>query len=183
MGSQPQHLILRGSRAGCRIFSLKLILCAGLILLLAMEVRTREAKHFKDSRRRRFFLGHSAAIDIALPNNEKHQSLNYLDQYSCKPPPIFLITLSFTQIGVFVYETLLLSGEGQTVGPNGPAYIQGPLIFNPHMKSQLWRYLTYMFVHSGYFHITFNVLIQLMLGLPLELVHRWWRILFIYLRK
>ena len=57
-----------------------------------------------------------------------------------------------------------------------------------------------MFVHSGYFHITFNLLIQvrqanidwkkmmiavlpvqLLLGVPLEMVHRWWRILLIYL--
>ena len=55
-----------------------------------------------------------------------------------------------------------------------------------------------MFVHSGYFHIAFNVIIQvkkfmmiplnhtndlsqLALGLPLEMVHRWWRIMLIYL--
>ena len=46
------------------------------------------------------------------------------------------------------------------MGPNGPVYIQGVLLFNPHKKQELWRFLTYMFVHSGYFHITFNVLIQ-----------------------
>ena len=38
-----------------------------------------------------------------------------------------------------------------------------------------------MFVHAGYFHIVFNLLIQLLLGIPLEMVHRWWRILLIYL--
>lgn len=37
-----------------------------------------------------------------------------------------------------------------------------------------------MFVHSGYFHIIFNILMQLLLGIPLEMVHRWWRILLIY---
>ena len=37
-----------------------------------------------------------------------------------------------------------------------------------------------MFVHSGYFHIIFNILIQLVLGIPLEMVHRWWRILLVY---
>ena len=31
---------------------------------------------------------------------------------------------------------------------------------NPHKKEEVWRFLTYMFVHSGFFHITFNVLIQ-----------------------
>ena len=37
-----------------------------------------------------------------------------------------------------------------------------------------------MLVHSGYFHIIFNILVQLALGIPLEMVHRWWRILLIY---
>ena len=37
---------------------------------------------------------------------------------------------------------------------------QSPLIFNPDAKKEVWRFITYMFVHSGYFHIAFNVLIQ-----------------------
>jgi hypothetical protein len=28
-----------------------------------------------------------------------------------------------------------------------------------------------MFNHSGLFHITFNILVQLILGIPLEMVH------------
>ena len=67
------------------------------------------------------------------------------------------------------------------LGPNGPPYTKGWLIFNPCRKWQVWRFLSYIFVHSGYFHITFNLLIQLLLGIPLEMVHRWWRILLIYL--
>ena len=68
-----------------------------------MEGRTRGGNWRKGGledkkRRRRFVGGHSAAISIALPNNEKDQSLNYLDQYSCKPPPIFLISLSLAQV-------------------------------------------------------------------------------------
>ena len=39
-------------------------------------------------------------------------------------------------------------------------FLQGPLIFNPNKKKEVWRFLTYMFVHSGYFHITFNLLVQ-----------------------
>merc|ERR1712013_895862 len=32
----------------------------------------------------------SAAVSIALPNNqEREERLNYLDQYSCRPPPFF----------------------------------------------------------------------------------------------
>ena len=32
-----------------------------------------------------------------------------------------------------------------------------------------------------YVHITTNMLVQLLVGLPLELVHRWWRIAIVYL--
>ena len=98
-----------------------------------------------------------------------------MDLYSCWPPPLFMVTMSVVQvlytdvdrvdnsgaqIAVFIYEASLLAEAGQTMGPNGPVYIQGVLLFNPHKKQELWRFLTYMFVHSGYFHITFNVLIQ-----------------------
>ena len=85
-------------------------------------------------------------------------------------------------MGVFIYHVVLLAGEDKTVGPEGPAYIQvwieswmtnklrivqGPLIFNPLKKEEIWRFLTYMFVHSGYFHIVFNVLIQVSRSFPL----------------
>jgi rhomboid-related protein 1/2/3 len=125
---------------------------------------------------------HTAAVSIALPNNmEREERLNYLEEYSCAPPPFFLILLTCSQIGVFVYHVIILTNQGHSVGPDGPAYTKGPLIFNPEKKKEVWRFLTYMFVHSGYFHISFNLLVQLLLGVPLELVHRWWRICLIYL--
>ena len=111
---------------------------------------------------------------------------------------MFLLLVSLGQISVFVYHVILLTNTGQTVGADGPVYINSPLIFNPDKKKEVWRFLSYMLVHSGYFHITFNVVVQvksetsreressvvmfqLMLGLPLEMVHRWWRIMLIYL--
>lgn len=124
---------------------------------------------------------HNAALKLAIPVSEREDRLNYLDQYSCKPPPMFLLLISLAQLGVFIWHVLLLSNKGESVGPNGPVYHEGKLIFNPNRKWEVWRFLTYMFVHSGYFHIIFNLLIQLTLGLPLEMVHRWWRILLIYL--
>ena len=42
---------------------------------------------------------------------------------------------------------------------------QGPLIFNPRKKKEIWRFLTYQFVHSGYFHICFNILVQVRMSL------------------
>ncbi len=94
---------------------------------------------------------------------------------------MFLLLLTIAQIGVFVWHVILLNNkENVVVGPNGPPYVEGYLIFHPQRKWEVWRFLTYMFVHAGYFHIVFNILMQLLLGLPLEMVHRWWRILLIY---
>ena len=47
-------------------------------------------------------------------------------------------------------------------------------------RYQVWRYLTYMLIHSGLFHAIFNILIQLILGLPLEMVNGWWRVMLVY---
>lgn len=35
----------------------------------------------------------------------------------------------------------------------------------------MWRFVTYIFVHATITHILFNVLIQLLIGIPLEMVH------------
>lgn len=49
------------------------------------------------------------------------------------------------------------------------------------LSRQIWRYLTYSFVHAGLFHVTFNILVQLVLGIPLEMVHAAWRVAAVYL--
>jgi len=123
---------------------------------------------------------HSAAVKLAIPLSEREERINYLDEYSCKPPPLFLICISLAQLGVFIWHVITLTNQGKIVGPDGPVYVTGYLIFNPTKKTEVWRFVTYMFVHSGYFHVTFNLLVQLILGIPLEMVHRWWRILLIY---
>ena len=122
---------------------------------------------------------HNAAVRIAIPVAERDERISYLDQYSCRPPPLFLLLLSLAQICVFIWHVIALTNQNKRVGPNGPPYL-GVLIFNPDRKFEVWRFLSYMFVHSGYFHIIFNILMQLLLGIPLEMVHRWWRILLIY---
>ena len=84
---------------------------------------------------------------------------------------MFLLLLSLGQISVFVYHVILLTNIGLTVGADGPVYIQSPLIFNPDKKKEVWRFLSYMFVHSGYFHITFNVVVQVRKYLNTRVLH------------
>lgn len=61
---------------------------------------------------------------------------------------------------------------------SGPAAIL--FIYNPHLRSEAWRFVTYMFVHVGIMHIMMNLIIQIFLGVALELVHCWWRVALVY---
>ncbi|KAI4454740.1 rhomboid-related protein [Holotrichia oblita] len=97
----------------------------------------------------------------------------YEDEYSCWPPPIAMAVISAIEIILFIIDAV----NGYTEA-NGP--IATLLLYNPHRRKEFWRFLTYMFVHVGYFHLMVNVLVQNLLGTILEMVHRWWRVALIY---
>jgi len=45
---------------------------------------------------------------------------------------------------------------------------QRALIYDPHHREQLWRFLTYMLLHSDPLHLAPNIVIQCLLAAPLE---------------
>ncbi|OXU25961.1 rhomboid-related protein 3 isoform X2 [Nasonia vitripennis] len=98
----------------------------------------------------------------------------YEEEYSCNPPALAMIIISVLEIILFLYDTIA----------HNAVAVEGPMatlfIYNPQKRYQAWRYLTYMFVHVGTFHLVVNLLVQIMLGIPLEMVHKWWRVLIIY---
>ncbi|XP_073991056.1 rhomboid-related protein 2-like isoform X2 [Rhodnius prolixus] len=98
----------------------------------------------------------------------------YEDEYKCCPPPLGMICISLLMIGTFSYDTVI-GGYGHFDGP-----VAKWLIYNPHLREEAWRFVTYMFVHAGLQHLLVNIAVQIMLGLPLEMVHGFWRILIIY---
>ncbi|XP_076048803.1 rhomboid-related protein 2-like isoform X2 [Oratosquilla oratoria] len=101
----------------------------------------------------------------------------YLEEYSCMPPPFFVILISMAEIAFFIYYAVDM---GEPVVSNGPCPVYSPLTYNPYRRREAWRYLTYMFIHSGYVHLINNLLVQLILGIPLEMVHKWWRVILVY---
>ncbi|KAH7958923.1 hypothetical protein HPB49_006521 [Dermacentor silvarum] len=106
-----------------------------------------------------------------------HLAAKYMMQHTgCMPPPLFVITVSLVEVAVFIYYCVTLGEFTAT----GPVPRDSPLIYNPRRRKEAWRYLTYMFIHVGGFHIFFNLLVQLILGIPLEMVHKWWRVMLIY---
>ncbi|XP_017885206.1 rhomboid-related protein 2-like isoform X2 [Ceratina calcarata] len=98
----------------------------------------------------------------------------YEEEYTCKPPALAMIIISVLEIILFLYD-VIVHKSSSVEGPAATLFI-----YNPHKRYQAWRYLTYMFVHVGAFHLIVNLLVQIMLGIPLEMVHKWWRVLTIY---
>lgn len=68
-------------------------------------------------------------------------------------PPYFILFISILEVGVFVW---------------GGAETQRALVYDPHHRQQLWRFLTYMLLHSDSLHLALNIAIQCLLAAPLE---------------
>lgn len=54
------------------------------------------------------------------------------------------------------------------------------LSYNPHKREEIWRYATYMLVHVNVLHLGINLIVQLFLGIALEVFHGWWRVTIVY---
>ncbi|VVC24424.1 Hypothetical protein CINCED_3A023646 [Cinara cedri] len=101
---------------------------------------------------------------------------DYEDQYSCNPPALCMIIVSLIEVLFFCWDVLKLNTTESIHGPMASTFI-----YNPHRRREVWRYFTYMFVHVGNTHLVVNLIVQLLLGVPLEMVHHGWRVLLIYL--
>ncbi|XP_006005581.1 rhomboid-related protein 1 [Latimeria chalumnae] len=103
----------------------------------------------------------------------------YFYQYRACPPPIFMAVVTTIQIIVFLcYGAVLNKWVLQTYHPD---FMKSPLLYHPSHRAQVWRFVTYMFMHVGLEQLGFNALLQLMIGVPLEMVHGIVRISLLYL--
>ncbi|XP_018570241.1 rhomboid-related protein 2-like [Anoplophora glabripennis] len=101
---------------------------------------------------------------------------SYEDQYACCPPPIAMFLISIIEFACFLIDEVNQTDSTKT----GTGVTARIFIYDPHRRVEFWRYLTYMFVHIGYMHLVVNLGVQLLLGVPLEMVHKWWRIMLVY---
>lgn len=119
------------------------------------------------------------AAQMVVPKSSRTVPFSYLQQYNCFPPPIFMILISILEVGIYAYYAVQMKTGISVYQQQVP--IDSPLIFDPRKKEEIWRYLTYMFLHAGLYHLVVNVLTQIILGVPLELVHKQWRVALVYL--
>jgi len=102
----------------------------------------------------------------------------------CKlwPPPIFLAIISIIQLSFFIYHVVHLQEDhNMAIFWTGPAPLCSVMIFSPDKRGQVWRFVTYAMVHSGISHVILNIVLQLAVGLPLEMTHGSSRIAAIYM--
>ncbi|XP_068148582.1 protein rhomboid isoform X2 [Drosophila tropicalis] len=116
---------------------------------------------------------HAVALEV-LP--EERDRKYYADRYTCCPPPFFIVMVTMIELGFFLYHSLI-AGEA---APTGPIPTDSMFIYRPDRRHEIWRFLFYMVLHAGWFHLGFNVAVQLLFGLPLEMVHGSTRIACIY---
>ncbi|XP_043923987.1 rhomboid-related protein 3 [Protopterus annectens] len=103
----------------------------------------------------------------------------YYDSYTGCPPPWFMITVTIVEVAVFVYYGLVL--DRWVLQITHPLYLKNPLVYHPQLRIQAWRFLSYIFMHAGIEHLGLNVALQLLVGVPLEMVHGALRIGFVYI--
>ncbi|CAH0389212.1 unnamed protein product [Bemisia tabaci] len=101
----------------------------------------------------------------------------YADHYTCWPPPFFIITITLVELCFFTYYTLM-TGE---MNPSRPVPTDSIFIYRPDKRLQVWRFVFYMVLHAGWLHLLFNLLVQVLVGLPLEMVHGSFRIGIVYM--
>ncbi|KAL4219613.1 Rhomboid-related protein 2 [Mactra antiquata] len=129
----------------------------------------------KERRAMRGFVG--TVVANIVP---EHMREDFLAHYTCCPPPIFMVLMSVIEIVVFVIYAMQLKDTNDPVTATSGVPLYSPFIYKPSRRYEAWRYFTYLLIHQGYMHLVGNLVFQLLLGLPLEFVHKWWRVLIVY---
>ncbi|XP_034482956.1 protein rhomboid [Drosophila innubila] len=93
--------------------------------------------------------------------------------------PWFILLISVIEIAIFAYDRYTM--PAQNFGLLVPIPSDSVLVYRPDRRLQVWRFFSYMFLHANWFHLGFNIIIQLFFGIPLEVMHGTARIGVIYL--
>ncbi|XP_056416566.1 rhomboid-related protein 2 [Hyla sarda] len=119
---------------------------------------------------------HTTISNWMLPPDHR---ITYMERANCLPPPIFIISISIIELGVFIYYAVWMPQKQWITLDSG--ITNSPFIYRPDKREEAWRFLSYMLVHAGVQHIIGNLFLQLFLGIPLEMVHKGHRVGLVYI--
>ncbi|KAG9492913.1 hypothetical protein GDO78_001071 [Eleutherodactylus coqui] len=119
---------------------------------------------------------HTTVSNWMLPPDRR---MSYMERANCLPPPIFIISISIIELGVFIYYAVWMPQKQWITLDTG--ITNSPFIYRPDKREEAWRFVSYMLVHAGVQHIIGNLFLQLFLGIPLEMVHKGHRVGLVYI--
>ncbi|XP_050078572.1 rhomboid-related protein 2 [Anopheles maculipalpis] len=79
--------------------------------------------------------------------------------------PWSLLIVSALQIAIFTYNNDAINQK---------------LIFSPVKQYEVWRFVTYTFLHAGNVHLVLNIIIQILVAFPLETEQGHGKVLLVY---
>ena len=62
---------------------------------------------------------------------------SYQNQYSCSPPPLFMLGISLLQAAIFAYNSAVMYKQINYIGLNGPVPYCSHLIYNPERREEV----------------------------------------------
>eukprot|EP00092_Neocalanus_flemingeri_P002773 GFUD01002970.1.p1 GENE.GFUD01002970.1~~GFUD01002970.1.p1 ORF type:complete len:434 (-),score=114.84 GFUD01002970.1:63-1364(-) len=94
----------------------------------------------------------------------------FVEEFSCTPPTFVMVFLTLMELAVFIYtSTYLSTSYSVPITWTGPVPYCSALIYNPSRRWELWRFASYMLVHIGIGHFVFNMIMQVLVGVFLEM--------------
>ncbi|XP_039487709.1 protein rhomboid [Drosophila santomea] len=129
---------------------------------------TRQGEHI--------YMQREAIPATPLPEAEDLSLLKYVHRQHW---PWFILVISIIEIAIFAYDRYTM--PAQNFGLPVPIPSDSVLVYRPDRRLQVWRFFSYMFLHANWFHLGFNIVIQLFFGIPLEVMHGTTRIGVIYM--
>ena len=100
------------------------------------------------------------------------QVVAFAEEYRWWPPPWFILTTTVIQIVMFISQRIIFQGNFR------PECCY--LIYSPFRRQEIWRFLSYLLLHVDVNHLIMNMVLQLMVGLPLEMSHGTARVALVY---
>ena len=85
----------------------------------------------------------------------------------------FVPVITFIEIVISLNAYINLTNS-ENITWDGPVIECSELIYDPFRRYQGWRYFSYIFVHIGWLHFVFNIILQIIVGVPCELSLKSW---------